>query len=221
MNNNNLLEENKRLQEEIVFLKKKIILITSLAFTDSLTGVINRRGMYQKIIDSKFNDYVIANCDLDNFKCVNDTLGHNIGDELLKNITSVINCFLGDDSFLVRFGGDEFLLFFTGEDISQSNELMEDIKSSIEMIGEEFYNKENKEIDKEKKLSVSTGFINYNSLDDLANYSMSNRDINTMDKGMIDLLFVDLDRCIKNSDGKLYSNKMLNKQKKEVEKNEC
>lgn len=90
--------------------------LESRAFTDHLTGVYNRHyfdtHIIQKIKQSKrLNDHFsIIMFDADNFKSVNDTYGHGIGDEALKFISSTVNANIRDTDILCRWGGEEFLL---------------------------------------------------------------------------------------------------------------
>lgn len=100
--------ENK-IQEQEEKLKK-------LAYYDSLTGVMNRIAFIdaakRAIADTKKNQQLLAilYIDLDNFKAVNDTLGHLGGDELLQAISKRLTNLLRKDDILARLGGDEFVL---------------------------------------------------------------------------------------------------------------
>lgn len=92
--------------------------ITDLANFDGLTNLYNRRYFVEGVeayLKSKQNAassmYFI---DLDKFKAINDTLGHAIGDELLRVISARLKLMLNDNSMLCRFGGDEFILFYPG-----------------------------------------------------------------------------------------------------------
>lgn len=89
--------------------------LTFLAYHDSLTGLPNRKAFYQKLTQSILNakdlkDQLLAVLflDLDGFKVVNDTYGHEMGDWLLNQVGQRLRrCVRGDD-MLARFGGDEF-----------------------------------------------------------------------------------------------------------------
>jgi len=89
-----------------------------LARTDPLTGALNRRYFYivanSEIYRAKrFKRMLsLAFFDIDNFKLVNDTLGHDAGDELLKKITDTIRENLRTSDVIGRFGGDEFAILF-------------------------------------------------------------------------------------------------------------
>lgn len=80
--------------------------------TDYLTKLPNRRLMLQttdQLIEQN-KDFFIALVDIDHFKDVNDTFGHESGDEVLKKISSVMNSVVGNDGIVGRWGGEEFLI---------------------------------------------------------------------------------------------------------------
>lgn len=83
-----------------------------LAFHDILTGLPNRRAFLAKLdqaaIGRPDRGYAILFVDLDKFKDVNDTLGHDAGDELLKLVADKLRAIVRDDDFIARLGGDEF-----------------------------------------------------------------------------------------------------------------
>lgn len=82
---------------------------------DSLTGLINRRYMYDILSDSTTksptnNCFALLFLDLDEFKEVNDTLGHNVGDELLKSVAKRLRNCVRPEDIVGRLGGDEFVI---------------------------------------------------------------------------------------------------------------
>lgn len=91
---------------------KKEKIIFNMAYYDGLTGLPNRRFFKEKLkeILKEDNKGIVLFLDLDNFKNINDTLGHDVGDELLKVIACKLKEVLGKDDILARFGGDEFLI---------------------------------------------------------------------------------------------------------------
>jgi diguanylate cyclase (GGDEF)-like protein len=99
-----------------------------LADYDPLTGALNSRGFYQRAEKEvarcrRFHRTLsIAYIDLDNFKAINDELGHTVGDELLQTVGSVILQNIRRIDLLARLGGDEFAVVFieTGEMDSKS-----------------------------------------------------------------------------------------------------
>jgi diguanylate cyclase (GGDEF)-like protein len=90
--------------------------LKSMAHFDYLTGLPNRHLLREEIHHSVLmaEDYhqksAICYIDLDGFKQINDTLGHHIGDETLKNVVARVQPFLETKDVLLRIGGDEFLL---------------------------------------------------------------------------------------------------------------
>ncbi len=94
--------------------EKTLETIRSLAETDSLTGLPNRRVLYDKIatmIASEQRSGAFLMLDLDNFKNLNDTYGHNFGDEVLKHFTAEVRDLLPEGVTLGRLGGDEFYIY--------------------------------------------------------------------------------------------------------------
>ena len=89
-----------------------------LAFHDKVTGLQNKEAFYQQLDqiildlprDSEGKLTSVLFCDLDNFKLVNDTLGHDIGDLVLKEVAERMKTTLRKSDFIYRFGGDEFTI---------------------------------------------------------------------------------------------------------------
>ena len=136
-NNYNQLNESKKiLEDNELELKKNYAHIEQLAYRDALTGLYNRVAFMKYAYDvfhrngSKFEKHAILFIDLDNFKNVNDTLGHDYGDLLLKKIASRLLSFTTEEDILARTGGDEFLIFKTN--FSTINELEAFAKSIVD-----------------------------------------------------------------------------------------
>ena len=98
--------ERKRAQERI----------THLAKFDELTGLANRSQFRERIngmlaaVHERQNHITIHLIDLDRFKSINDTLGHPIGDKLLKEVALRLSTVIGPADMITRFGGDEFVV---------------------------------------------------------------------------------------------------------------
>jgi polar amino acid transport system substrate-binding protein len=105
-----------------------------LAYYDQLTGLPNRGMLWKQlsleILAAEKNKTKVAVLfmDLDNFKNVNDSLGHKSGDELLKKIGNIISKFVNEDIIAARLGGDEFVLII--KDV-EGNDKVTDICSRI------------------------------------------------------------------------------------------
>ncbi|MCK0150656.1 GGDEF domain-containing protein [Marivita sp. S6314] len=86
------------------------------ALTDGLTGLHNRRALDGALsqLSKTRTDFAVLHIDLDKFKQVNDTLGHAVGDALLKQAASVMRRCTRQDDLLVRAGGDEFVIICPG-----------------------------------------------------------------------------------------------------------
>lgn len=98
-------------------------------YEDPLTGLGNRRLFIKRLesvfADSKINrkeKFALLYIDLDGFKAINDTLGHNIGDELLIKVALRLKKCLRDDDVIARQGGDEFTILLEGDEIANSVE---------------------------------------------------------------------------------------------------
>ena len=92
------------------------------ASIDSMTGILNRKAVDHQIADrlvSAKNGFLFM-IDIDNFKALNDTLGHAAGDEALIHFTSEIKNNFRSEDLIGRVGGDEFIVFMTDTDSEQA-----------------------------------------------------------------------------------------------------
>jgi len=101
------------------------------ASNDSLTGLSNRRVFEERIysmVDSAkryHHPLSMISMDLDNFKMINDNLGHQSGDEVLKAVAQVLKKAVRSTDLLVRMGGDEFLLILDNTELANARILAE------------------------------------------------------------------------------------------------
>lgn len=102
----------------------------SLAFYDILTGVLSRRAFEQEL-GRLGRKYSIAMVDIDHFKRINDTYGHDVGDEVLKMVASVLSRVLYK-ARTFRYGGEEFAVIFPGQSMSEVIPVLEDVRKAIE-----------------------------------------------------------------------------------------
>lgn len=103
---------------DITELKEKEIYIEHLAYNDHLTKLPNRRSFLEELENSiSRNEFgAVMLLDLDNFKGINDTLGHKYGDEVLKKVAELLLTIKDNRTFISRFGGDEFLILVENVD---------------------------------------------------------------------------------------------------------
>lgn len=104
------------------------------ANTDTLTGLYNRRRTIEyleNLLASSDTQISICLCDIDFFKRVNDTYGHDVGDEVLKRIAETFQKRLPPDTFISRWGGEEFLLIFPRLNGDESIIALETLRQKI------------------------------------------------------------------------------------------
>ena len=112
------------------------------AGTDPLTGLPNRRAMIESIEKfSKANPetpYAVAIADIDFFKNVNDTYGHNCGDYTLVKLTELFTEHSGGRYSVCRWGGEEFCFFMPGANLDDAGVIMRDVNFAVEKMHLEF-----------------------------------------------------------------------------------
>lgn len=99
-----------------------------IAYTDELTGIMGRRALYESFLGLG-RKYSIAMVDIDHFKSFNDTYGHDVGDEVLRTVASILDTVSGGRAY--RYGGEEFALVFAGKTTAQSLPELERLRSAI------------------------------------------------------------------------------------------
>lgn len=133
-----LQEEVRRRSATLEQLKKSEAEFRYLAQHDSLTGALNRRSFFS-LAHSKLegslalsHDCCVCLLDVDYFKAFNDTYGHVEGDRALKHIVEQSLSNLRQSDIMGRYGGEEFIFFFTSADLKQGKAAAERIRLSIE-----------------------------------------------------------------------------------------
>jgi diguanylate cyclase (GGDEF)-like protein len=122
-----LLEANATIQEEVARRLATEDKIAYLAHHDTLTGLANRFSFELKLqsasgrVADNATDHAVLFVDLDGFKNVNDTLGHSVGDALLKEVAARVRAALDKDDFVARFGGDEFAILHISSDVERTS----------------------------------------------------------------------------------------------------
>jgi diguanylate cyclase (GGDEF)-like protein len=112
--------------------------IRTMARYDSLTGLANRAYFHEVVgeamaVGDRERLCAVAIVDLDDFKSVNDTLGHPVGDGLIYAVAERLTAFASDDIRVSRFGGDEFILYFDRvEDESHLTALLDRIFAGLQ-----------------------------------------------------------------------------------------
>jgi len=126
-----LLRENLSLRSEIERLKK-------VNFIDALTGIYNKEYMQIRLSEefakARRNGTQLSSIfiDLDDFKFINDTYGHIIGDKLIKEVASILKSLGRNEDVLARFGGEEFVILMSGTTASEAVIFAERIRKKLE-----------------------------------------------------------------------------------------
>ncbi len=130
-------DEIKRLAQDG---KKMARAIKQLVEYDALTDIYNRRYA-ERTMESMREDFKVTGAqlcvsigDIDFFKKVNDTYGHEVGDIVLKEVAAVLKKRMATEGFAARWGGEEFLLVFKNKSLEDSAELLESIMEDIRLI---------------------------------------------------------------------------------------
>lgn len=127
------VEQAKQLEQDNTELREA-------AYTDPLTGAINRRGFDEQIAEQflhagKGRPLALLFLDIDHFKRVNDTHGHQTGDLALAGFAEVATNLLGDSGRVYRYGGEEFAILCPGMDRKQAASLAEQVRLAVQQTG--------------------------------------------------------------------------------------
>lgn len=115
----NARKQAQEAKERVRQLEQELEQVSEMMHADQLTGTLNRRGMDEtldreiKRAERQQTPVSLALLDIDNFKQLNDTLGHKAGDQALVHLTSVIKSTLRPTDAVARYGGEEFLIIMS------------------------------------------------------------------------------------------------------------
>ena len=133
-------ELNERVRSRTDHLERKIASWQTQAWRDALTGLYNRRLLDEqlpKILDearTKGMSLSVMLMDLDNFKSLNDTLGHDVGDKLLRDWGQLIRSAIREDDMAFRTGGDEFVIVLPGVGLPGAEQLAARLESLLDQL---------------------------------------------------------------------------------------
>jgi diguanylate cyclase (GGDEF)-like protein len=109
----------------------------ALADHDSLTGLLNRRGMEKRLeelagfLERHKVPVVLALLDIDHFKKVNDAHGHDVGDAVLRELARELTRVFRNSDYIARWGGEEFLVALTNAHLEEGTAVLERLRSEI------------------------------------------------------------------------------------------
>lgn len=128
------------LEKKIRDLKKALADAERLSMIDPLTGILNRRGLDAEVAralaQAKRQDAPLAMLfiDIDNFKSVNDTHGHDVGDVVLKEMATFLKEVVRASDIVTRPSGDEFIVILPSSDLPEAKYVVEKIYKKISTI---------------------------------------------------------------------------------------
>lgn len=151
---NNLKKVTKDKQELLI----KSAIMEKMSKTDALTDMYNHRTFHEyfdiiiRQASSADSSLQLAIFDIDDFKRINDTFGHSVGDIILQRISSIIKTMITADDFTARYGGEEFAVILTNKSMEQSLILLESIRKAIQ---------DESHIELNRNVTVSIGMHKY------------------------------------------------------------
>ena len=103
------------------------------ASRDPLTGLLNRRSLEDNVrrLESSGLSYVVAFCDLDHFKTLNDTHGHSEGDRALRHFSRALRSVVRPTDLVARWGGEEFVLVFSEMDPAEAVRVLQRVRANL------------------------------------------------------------------------------------------
>ncbi|WP_419765070.1 MAG: GGDEF domain-containing protein [Arcobacter sp.] len=148
----------KVLENKVNVLESQLIEAKKEAVIDHLTGLLTRRAYDTeiKMIDKNFEreniQYAIVFFDLDHFKSINDTYGHDGGDTVLKTFSKILKSQTRENDILARYGGEEFVATV---EYKLRREVLQYLKRIKKIVNENTFNHKNKKI----KVTFSAGVV--------------------------------------------------------------
>ncbi len=136
--------------------------IQELSISDHLTGLYNRRYLSIRLEEEwarctrKKEPLSVILADIDDFKSVNDTYGHEKGDEVLKMVGKILMSIARKEDVVARFGGEEFVALFANMDSAEASQKAEEIRSAVANIHYPWANRD---------ITVSVGVATYPEVD--------------------------------------------------------
>ena len=175
----NIMRLNKTLENKVHLRTKELRVankkLLEISTTDYLTNLSNRRHFFEigtkafHLSKREKNDLSIICIDIDFFKKINDTYGHNIGDEVLKFIANKMSKFIRKSDILARMGGEEFCILLNNTNEQNAYLLAEKLRENIE---KGIYKNEEVQI----QITISLGISQLKQEDDELDYIISRAD---------------------------------------------
>ena len=125
------------LSQRVVELEREMKRLSDEVSTDQLTQIANRRGLLQAFeVEQARNERAgdvlsVALLDIDNFKRLNDELGHSAGDEALKSLAALVSATLRPSDHVARYGGEEFVVLLPGTPVDEGQQILTRLQRTL------------------------------------------------------------------------------------------
>jgi Amt family ammonium transporter len=136
-------------------LKKSNKNLSLKAYKDNLTKAYNRNGLF-KFLETRTSLYTLCIIDIDKFKSINDTFGHDVGDSVLKELATLLMKNIRNEDLFARWGGEEFVIVFNTDDLETTQNICEELRKEIEKFN----------FTTVKNVTASFGVSGFNNADD-------------------------------------------------------
>lgn len=160
-------EQREQLQKYHSYLEQKIETVTEKAERDDLTGLYKRQPFEEflekeisKASRNNYADISLLIVDIDHFKKVNDTYGHQKGDEVIKYVADTMQNVLRDYDFISRYGGEEFIAALPHTTIDEGYEIADRLNKELKQHEFKHYDAENN-IERKFSVTASIGLSHY------------------------------------------------------------
>ncbi len=160
-----LVERIKEMEREAGELRNRVQRERNAAIVDPLTGLFNRLAYNERIADEfarwkRYGDPLVFSVwDVDRFKRINDTYGHQAGDKVLRVIAKVLRSQTRETDFLARYGGEEFILILPKTQLHQAQHVVEKLRLAVESC--DFHHR-----DRPVRITISCGMTAFRDGDD-------------------------------------------------------
>lgn len=147
--------QNEQLKRALAELSEAHTQLKAKATHDQMTGLLNREAFFEKSKQArrKCDSGALLLIDADNFKNINDTFGHLVGDEALKLISNALRASIRGHDLVGRVGGEEFCVFLPATNHDEAASIAERIRAEVERLA--FYPAEGRP----HRLTVSIGAV--------------------------------------------------------------
>jgi diguanylate cyclase (GGDEF)-like protein len=122
-----LMWRNRRLAKQV----EKLAALASASALDALTGLHTRAALTHWARTQSGAKGVVVVIDINDFKTINDTLGHQAGDQVIAGVGRLVGASIREGDFACRYGGDEFVIIFTNDNLDNARTRMKRVEERL------------------------------------------------------------------------------------------